>query len=568
MPSEQRLAFQARAARDPRLTALTFEARVEPLFERASGVVAMGGYNTFCEILSFGKPALLVPRTTPRLEQYLRAERAQCWAWCGCSPNDGVRAPQQMAAALRALPAMPVPRESVRAPMLEGLDRISSLIAPWLGPRWRGARAAPQPLRVAAVRQPHRHPGQGLSAPVRDLHRPGDPGPGAARPGPRDRLPAPSDRPAGTRAAPGRSGRRSATCRSICRRSRCGCCARSGWHCRSRRFWRAAARSGCADLRRDPTANRGRRFGQALVLAAELPARRRLAARALPAHAGLGRPLRRHPARPAVQLLGARQGRLDHPGLGEAREAGGGAMAGHLQPDEPRPSAGAGAGGRPRAGLSRPGCGAVSRTPRAQPGATAAIRRAGAIVCVARAVEKKGLDILLEALARLPADLDWRFEHVGGGPLATDACGARPSGWASAGRVDLAGCRARRRRCWRPCARADLFCLAARVAADGDRDGLPNVIMEAMSQELPVVATEVGAIPEIVVRRRHRPAGASRTIPRRLAAALEALIRSPRCGRPWAARAAGGSWSSSRSSAGIARLAARFGIVAGRREAA
>ena len=41
------------------------------------GVVAMGGYNTFCEILSFGKPALIVPRTAPRQEQYLRAERAR-----------------------------------------------------------------------------------------------------------------------------------------------------------------------------------------------------------------------------------------------------------------------------------------------------------------------------------------------------------------------------------------------------------------------------------------------------------------------------------------------------------
>ena len=43
---------------------------------RAAGVVAMGGYNTFCEILSFDKPALIVPRTVPRLEQFIRASRA------------------------------------------------------------------------------------------------------------------------------------------------------------------------------------------------------------------------------------------------------------------------------------------------------------------------------------------------------------------------------------------------------------------------------------------------------------------------------------------------------------
>ena len=135
MPAEQRAAFQERVSSDRRLQAITFEARVEPFFERASAVVAMGGYNTFCEILSFGKPALLVPRTTPRLEQYLRAERAQKLGLVRMLANDGVRAPARMAAALRELPSMPVPPASVRGPMLEGLGRIDRLIAPWLNPR-------------------------------------------------------------------------------------------------------------------------------------------------------------------------------------------------------------------------------------------------------------------------------------------------------------------------------------------------------------------------------------------------------------------------------------------------
>ena len=135
MPAEQRAAFQERVSSDRRLQAITFEARVEPFFERASAVVAMGGYNTFCEILSFGKPALLVPRTTPRLEQYLRAERAQKLGLVRMLANDGVRAPARMAAALRELPSMPVPPASVRGPMLEGLGRIDRLIKPWLSPR-------------------------------------------------------------------------------------------------------------------------------------------------------------------------------------------------------------------------------------------------------------------------------------------------------------------------------------------------------------------------------------------------------------------------------------------------
>jgi glycosyltransferase involved in cell wall biosynthesis len=64
------------------------------------------------------------------------------------------------------------------------------------------------------------------------------------------------------------------------------------------------------------------------------------------------------------------------------------------------------------------------------------------------------------------------------------------------------------------------------VAHDGDRDGLPNVIMEAMSQELPVLATSAAAIPEIVAD------GVTGLLvppeePAALAHALAALVRQP-----------------------------------------
>lgn len=135
MPVERRLGFQERVNRDPRLEAVTFEALVEPYFERASGVVAMGGYNTFCEILSFGKPALLVPRTAPRLEQHLRADRAQRLGLLRMLPDDGRRDALRMAACLRALPSQPVPGERERAAMLQGLEAVTRLIAPWLAAR-------------------------------------------------------------------------------------------------------------------------------------------------------------------------------------------------------------------------------------------------------------------------------------------------------------------------------------------------------------------------------------------------------------------------------------------------
>ena len=46
---------------------------------------------------------------------------------------------------------------------------------------------------------------------------------------------------------------------------------------------------------------------------------------------------------------------------------------------------------------------------------------------------------------------------------------------------------------------ADLFFLPSRMASDGDRDGLPNVLMEAQIMGLPVAATRMAAIPELVV---------------------------------------------------------------------
>ncbi|MCP4710149.1 MAG: hypothetical protein GY869_16120, partial [Planctomycetes bacterium] len=59
-----------------KVSAITFVANIESLFENAVGVVSMGGYNTFCELLSFDKRGLIVPRTEPRMEQYIRASRA------------------------------------------------------------------------------------------------------------------------------------------------------------------------------------------------------------------------------------------------------------------------------------------------------------------------------------------------------------------------------------------------------------------------------------------------------------------------------------------------------------
>src|SRR5882757_5948098 len=69
--------FKERAAKFPNLRTLTFTNNLGVLMNAAAGVVSMGGYNTFCEILSFDKRALIVPRTRPRLEQYIRTRAAR-----------------------------------------------------------------------------------------------------------------------------------------------------------------------------------------------------------------------------------------------------------------------------------------------------------------------------------------------------------------------------------------------------------------------------------------------------------------------------------------------------------
>jgi len=127
MSSERQTAFAARCAANPRLQAITFDAKLERLVQGAAGVVAMGGYNTFCEILSFDKKALIVPRTVPRLEQFLRAERAQQLGLARMLENDEIRSPQAMIEALRRLPAQPVPSARHVEGLLGGLDQVNSL---------------------------------------------------------------------------------------------------------------------------------------------------------------------------------------------------------------------------------------------------------------------------------------------------------------------------------------------------------------------------------------------------------------------------------------------------------
>ncbi|KAJ04151.1 glycosyltransferase family 4 protein [Sulfitobacter mediterraneus] len=260
----------------------------------------------------------------------------------------------------------------------------------------------------------------------------------------------------------------------------------------------AAAAAYAADVERDDTANRRRRWGQACVMAAEMPedvagiyahflhtpssvARYAAILRGMPwsfsAHA---KDIWTSPEWELREKLSA----TSHGAAFGATCTGFGAE--HLQGLADTPS---------RVDLVYHGLD-LSRFP-APPERT--LRNASApfhMMSVGRLVEKKGFDNLIDALALLPASLNWHWTHIGGGALDA-VMRDRAEAHGIADRITWRGA------CDQPevidaMRAADLFVLPSRIAADGDRDGLPNVLMEAASQKLPILSTPVSAIPEFI----------------------------------------------------------------------
>ncbi len=135
LSGETRDDFEARVAQlNGRVTAVGFESRIETLFAGAQGVICMGGYNTFCEVLSFDKRAVIVPRTVPRLEQWIRANRAEELGLVRMldEQRDGLTVPA-MIAAIRALPDQPLPSQLHCPGLLDGLERVTDRIKALLG---------------------------------------------------------------------------------------------------------------------------------------------------------------------------------------------------------------------------------------------------------------------------------------------------------------------------------------------------------------------------------------------------------------------------------------------------
>lgn len=110
---------------------------MEELIAGAKAVVAMGGYNTYCEILSFDKPALIVPRVRPREEQLIRARRAAELGLIEMLLPEEAEDAKLFAQALKALPGRPAPSQSSPDLRLGGLPNISEIVGEWLDERSR-----------------------------------------------------------------------------------------------------------------------------------------------------------------------------------------------------------------------------------------------------------------------------------------------------------------------------------------------------------------------------------------------------------------------------------------------
>ncbi|RWX77257.1 hypothetical protein EPK99_16600 [Neorhizobium lilium] len=132
MPAEQRAAFAEACKGHPHLEVLEFDNRMEDRIAGAKAVIAMGGYNTYCEILSFDKPALIVPRTQPREEQLIRASRAEELGLVSMLGAEESCDSAKFSQAIKDLLKRDPPSVSAPGMHLEGLVHIAEIVEDWL----------------------------------------------------------------------------------------------------------------------------------------------------------------------------------------------------------------------------------------------------------------------------------------------------------------------------------------------------------------------------------------------------------------------------------------------------
>ena len=124
MHADDRQNFHKQVEGMQNITLLDFYPRMESLIVGASGMITMGGYNTFCEILSFDKAALLFPRVRPRTEQLIRCKRADELGMLTMLDPDSITV-AQLTQYIENFDTLPKPSSQFLPGMLEGMNTIT-----------------------------------------------------------------------------------------------------------------------------------------------------------------------------------------------------------------------------------------------------------------------------------------------------------------------------------------------------------------------------------------------------------------------------------------------------------
>jgi len=479
-----------RADKLKNITVIDFDNQLETILNNARAVIGMCGYNTFCEVISFDRPALFMPRTHPREEQLIRAERAQELGWVNMLSAEDAEDPEIMANVLRDLPDRPSPSTSNTPIDLSGLERVCDLVEIILHeaefPKTAGTvtnkriavivKGYPRLSETFIAQEILSLEKAGFDLQIVSLRHPTD----------KKRHPVHNEISARVNHLP--EYLHQEPVRVL----------RAWWKVRLLPGYKKARKIWLRDLMRDKTLNRIRRFGQALVLAAELgddftwlyghfihtPG-------SVTRYGGTIRDLPWSYSAHAKDIWTSPDWELSEK-LADAQwtvtcTAGGADHLKNLSPDAEKVHL-------VYHGLNLERFSLPDKAVQSRDGSEK--ENPLRIVSVGRAVEKKGLDILLDALAGLPKELHWRWVHIGGGPLL-DNLKKQGERLGLSDRLNFMGSLSQKEvlETYRS---SDLFVLPCRIAADGDRDGLPNVIVEAQSQKLACISTPISGIPELI----------------------------------------------------------------------
>jgi predicted glycosyltransferase len=155
MGDAERAAIKHAAAALPQVSLQDFSDDMMSLMAAADVVVAMGGYNTVCELLTLRKRAVIVPRIKPSLEQCIRAERMSAIGLLHMLHPDRLTPAALLDAVQTELAALNGPTKLSRLKSLDGLERSTAAIFALIGLRPSAPAGAPRTTRAEPDSRPH-----------------------------------------------------------------------------------------------------------------------------------------------------------------------------------------------------------------------------------------------------------------------------------------------------------------------------------------------------------------------------------------------------------------------------